>query len=48
MRKLKDVFSPLDLIKDQEAVMEYFLGIKVEKGMVECPLRKETHPSCSF
>ena len=32
----------------QETYMEYYLGIKVKKGLFKSPLRKDNKPTCSF
>ena len=32
----------------EETYMEYYLGIKVRKGLFISPLRKDNHPTCSF
>ena len=32
----------------EETYMEYYLGIKVKKGLFRSPLRQDNTPTCSF
>jgi len=46
----KIIFKREDILKlcNEEAIMEYYLGLTPTHELVKNPLRKDNNPGCSF